>query len=77
MSWNGNYTIDVSEFDFYDLMGFFPSTKPEVDAIHFPGDPHWNRRGHEIAAAALVEVLAAGGVLDPELLARREPRGES
>ncbi len=63
------YRVDLSGFDFPDLMRFFPADREGIDSIHFPGDTHWNARGHAMAARAIVETLLAQGVLTPEEVA--------
>jgi len=38
-------------------MHFFPETEEELLSLRFKTDPHWNRKGHEVAAKAIVNVL--------------------
>ena len=40
--------------------------RPTGERFDFPGDGHWNRRGHAIAARAIAEFLRA----DARLAAR-------
>jgi hypothetical protein len=77
---SGEYRVDVSTFEFPDLMSYFPSDPDGVAAIHFPNDPHWNERGHALAARAVAEALRDTGALqaselaaEPGLAARRKP----
>ncbi len=70
----GRYMVDVSSFDFPDLRGFFPQDAEALAALRFPSDGHWNARGHAVAAHAVVEVLGAGGFLEP---AQLQPRPEA
>ena len=60
----GRYEEDVSSFDFYDVMDFFPADGEALKNIRFPTDTHWNRQGHEIAARAIVETLVENELLD-------------
>ena len=50
----GRYEEDVSLFEYVDVMAYFPE---DSTALRFETDSHWNRRGHEVAAAALADVL--------------------
>jgi hypothetical protein len=61
---SGRYRVDVSSFEFPDLMGSFPRDREGVDAIRLPEDGHWNARGHALAAAAVARVLREGGFLE-------------
>ncbi|MCC7202182.1 MAG: SGNH/GDSL hydrolase family protein [Nitrospirae bacterium] len=65
------YSEDVSGFGYFDIMGFFPSQKTELDKIKFTGDEHWNAKGHEIAARAIVETLINKNIIDKKYL--KEP----
>jgi hypothetical protein len=60
------YEEDVSIFDFEDLMAYFPQAAPELAALRFKTDSHWNRRGHEVAADALVSTLLKRRFILPE-----------
>ncbi len=54
----GDYTVDISNFSYLDIMDYFPSEKEELDKLKLSEeDGHWNVRGHEIAARAIVETL--------------------
>jgi hypothetical protein len=55
--------VDVSSFEFPDLMSSFPRDPEGVDAIRLPEDGHWNAAGHALAAAAVARVLREGGLL--------------
>ena len=62
------YRVELSGLDFPDLKPFFPGDAEGVAAIQFPNDPHWNARGHEMAARAVSATLLEQGVLTPEEL---------
>lgn len=64
----GMYSEDVSGFGYFDIMDFFPSQKAELEKIKFPGDEHWNVKGHEIAAKAIVETLIHNKIIDKKYL---------
>jgi len=73
----GAYDVDASSVAPIDLMPAFPSSPEETARIRFPRDPHWNRRGHEIAARAVARALLADGDLAPdELAAAGDPGGD-
>jgi lysophospholipase L1-like esterase len=43
-----------------------PMMESEVDSgrnVYFPDDAHWNAAGHDVAAAALAELLRAWGLI--------------
>jgi hypothetical protein len=66
---NGKYTIDISGFDYFDVMHFFPSEEEKLNKLIFSKkDSHWNANGHEIAAKAIVETLKDERILDEEYL---------
>ena len=62
------YEEDVSQFDFYDVMDFFPADAETLRTIRFPTDSHWNRHGHAIAARAVVQTLVTNTLLRPSHL---------
>jgi hypothetical protein len=62
----GSYRVDLSSFEFRDLRPFFPDDPEGLRGIHFPGDPHWNERGHAMAARAVVATLLDEAVLAPD-----------
>lgn len=59
----GAYEEDVSLFEFYDLMRFFPGDEASLAALRFATNTHWNPAGHELVAAAVVETLLEQGHL--------------
>src|SRR3990172_2024399 len=61
---HGKYTNDISGFDHFDIMHYFPSQWKDLEKIKFKNDKHWNVRGHEIAARAIVETLINKGGLE-------------
>lgn len=72
------YRVDLTGLEFRDLKRFCPSDPEGVQSIRFPEDPHWNARGHALAARAVVETLLESGLLasheiavDPNLAERR------
>ena len=63
------YDVDISRFDYTDIMAAFPSDEKGIAEITLGEiDTHWNRAGHEIAARAILESLVAHGKLDSESL---------
>jgi lysophospholipase L1-like esterase len=63
------YDVDISRFDYIDIMAAFPDDEQGIAEIVLgESDKHWNRAGHEIAAQAIVEALVAQGKLDNDLL---------
>jgi hypothetical protein len=62
----GQYRIDVSGFDYYDIMHFFPSRKEDLGKLRFKNDRHWNGKGHETAAKAIIETLVDKRVISEE-----------
>ena len=59
-----SYVVDIAGFSYFDIMRFFPSAEAELNKIRFNGkDKHWNVRGQEIAAKAIIEKLAADGII--------------
>lgn len=68
---HGKYTNDISGFDHFDIMHYFPSKWKELEKIKFETDKHWNVRGHEIAARAIVKTLIDNGALEREDLRQK------
>jgi len=62
----GAYGVDVSAVEPIEILAAFPSTREGTSQIRFPRDPHWNERGHALAAHAVAEALLASGDLAPE-----------
>ncbi|MCC7202143.1 MAG: SGNH/GDSL hydrolase family protein [Nitrospirae bacterium] len=67
----GKYTNDISGFDHFDIMLYFPSKWKELEKIKFENDRHWNVRGHEIAARAIVKTLIDKGALERQDLRQK------
>jgi hypothetical protein len=65
----GAYDVDVSAVAPLEVLAAFPRSREETAKIRFPGDPHWNPRGHDLAARAIVQALVASGDLAPDELA--------
>ncbi len=64
-----NYTVDISDFEYFDIMPFFPSQKKELDNLKFSeSDGHWNTYGHRIAAEAIIKTLIHNKVIDKQYL---------
>jgi len=52
------YTVDISGFNYFDIMHFFPSEAEELNKMRLSKDDgHYNKTGHEIVAKAIVETL--------------------
>jgi hypothetical protein len=64
----GRYDVDISGFDYYDILDYFPSDKQALQKIIFKNDSHWNVNGHEIAARAVVETLVREQIIDEKYL---------
>src|SRR5262245_41194565 len=60
---SGRYEVDVSSFEYADVRRFFPADRAALDELRFPTDPHWNPRGHRVAADAVFGALAGSGLL--------------
>jgi len=58
------YDVDISGFDYLDIMPFYPSKKADLNKLKIEGDGHWNRLGHEITARAILETLRQAGIVD-------------
>ena len=60
----GSYDVDISGFNYYDIMRFFPRQKEELDKLQVSDrDHHWNVEGHKVAARGIVETLIHEKVL--------------
>ena len=66
----GRYKYDVSRYNYVDIWNFFPPGDVAKEKIGFPDDGHWNCRGHEIAAHAIVSTLIENGALNKKYLQR-------
>ncbi len=53
--------LDASGIQVLDLLPVFRAAAAG-GALYRPRDTHWNRRGNELAAAVLADVLAPGGI---------------
>jgi hypothetical protein len=62
---SGNYEVDISGFDYFDIMHFFPA---DIDTLNklvlSKSDGHYNRRGHEVAAKAIIDTLVDEKIID-------------
>jgi hypothetical protein len=66
---NKNYTVDISAFDYFDIMHYFPSKQNGLNELIFSNkDSHWKAPGHEIAAKAIIETLLNAGIIDDQYL---------
>ena len=66
----GRYKYDVSRYEYLDIWNYFPPGPLAQEQIGFPDDGHWNCRGHEIAAYAIVDTLVKSAVIDIKSLQR-------
>lgn len=64
----GRYEPDISGFDYFDIMRYFPKEPGELFRLKFRQDKHWNAEGHKIAARAIVETLVREQIIKPEFL---------
>ncbi|MEF9438604.1 MAG: SGNH/GDSL hydrolase family protein [Candidatus Mariimomonas ferrooxydans] len=62
---SGKYAVDISGFSYIDIMHYFPKEEPELNSLRIAQkDSHWNKRGHEIAAKAIVQTLIKEDIID-------------
>lgn len=66
----GKYKYDVSMYNYAQIWDYFPAGAKANQEIGFPDDGHWNCRGHEIAAYAIVKTLLENELLDKKYLRR-------
>ena len=66
----GRYKYDISMYEYVDIWNYFPKGTSSKEKIGFPDDGHWNCRGHEIAAFAIVDTLVKNGGLAEKYLRR-------
>jgi hypothetical protein len=66
----GNYNVDISGFDYFDIMHYFPSENDALDKLIIGnGDKnHWNVEGHEITARAIIETLVKENLIEKKYL---------
>jgi hypothetical protein len=66
----GSYNLDITGFDYFDIMHFFPSQKDDLDKLIIGNEDkiHWNVKGHEIAARAIVETLINENIIEKRYL---------
>jgi hypothetical protein len=65
----GEYVVDIYGFDYFDILDFFPSEEEKMDKLRISkSNGHYSRRGHEIVAKAIVEILATQKLLSPKYL---------
>lgn len=55
----GEYSEKTAGLNFFNILDFFPHEKSELDLLHFKTDAHWNVKGHEIAAKAIISTLVS------------------
>jgi len=60
----GRFYETLSDFDYFDIRHYFPSTTNAQKIITINRDDHWNKAGHEIAAKAILSTLIEEGILD-------------
>ena len=66
---NRKYSVDISGFNYIDIMHFFPSEQEELNKVRLSADDgHYNKVGHEIAAKAIVETLVENRIIDEQYL---------
>lgn len=66
----GHLAVDVSGIYYLDIRKYFPADKKELMKLRFLEDHHWNARGHEVAAKAIVNELVRIGAVDGRYLRR-------
>lgn len=60
-----SYVVDISGFDYLDLMQFFPSEESELNRLIISRkDAHWNILGHETAARGIMKTLVQNGIIE-------------
>jgi lysophospholipase L1-like esterase len=66
---NGKYSVDISGFNYFDIKHFFPSEEKEIYKLRISKENvHYNIRGHEIIAKAIVETLKNERIIDGRYL---------
>lgn len=66
---NRKYSVDISGFNYFDIMHFFPSEEEELMKLRLSvDDGHYNKSGHEIAAKAIAETLLKARIIDEQYL---------
>jgi hypothetical protein len=72
------YEVDISGFNYFDIRHFCPSEKEGLNELRLGNsDSHYNRRGHEIAAGAIVDTLVDEKIIDLEYLVVADPGTET
>lgn len=62
------YQPDISGFDYFDIMRYFPSQKSELGTLKLTRDKHWNAGGHRLAARAIVATLVNEQIIEEKYL---------
>ncbi|MBK7424458.1 MAG: SGNH/GDSL hydrolase family protein [Propionivibrio sp.] len=62
------YSLNVSRFQYLDLMDKFPSDRDGLDRLIFKGEGHWNDEGQRVAARAMVSVLVEANLIERRYL---------
>lgn len=66
---NRRYAVDISGFNYLDIMDFFPEGESEVRNLRLSEkNYHWNKTGHETAARAIVTTLIDEGIVTKRYL---------
>jgi hypothetical protein len=70
---SGRYEVDISGFDYFDIRHYFPAEKEKLDALRInKSDGHYNRRGHEIVAKAIIDTLVNEKIIDGKYVINAE-----
>lgn len=64
----GKYNVDLSGFDYFDVLNFFPKNLDRIKQIHFSFNDHWNTKGNALAAQAVVATLVREQLIDKKYL---------
>jgi hypothetical protein len=66
---SGKYVLDISGFNYFDILDFFLSEEETVNKLRISNpNGHYSRRGNEIAADAIVQVLIKQQLLSSRYL---------